>query len=116
MSLNDSQIGKLLAANAIPIIMAIFALGTIATTITMQGVNVDKNIEHIDELEHHKASKADLEALSTRVRRKLDGDLKTQEKRIEKLEVENAVLKTQIEQIKGELKTIWKNYNRLHCE
>ena len=78
-------------------------------------VNIQSKL-HSEELEKNKASKSDLEILDDRVRRKLDGELKSNSQKIHDLEISYYVTENDVTQTKAELKNLWQNYNRLNCK
>ena len=107
---------QILADNIVSVIIFIFTLGTLSTTISLLSIDVAELQEKVVELESHKASKSALNTLDNRVRRKLDGTLKSNSNKITELKIEYKVLQNDMGQVKGELKTVWKNYNRLNCK
>jgi len=110
------RIKELLADNIIPLIMSIFALGGVSTMISLHSIDIKELQEKTQELEHNKASKSDLEVLDKRVRRKLDGQLKSNSNSIHDLEIKYYVLERDVKQNAGELKSYWQNYNRINCK
>ena len=89
--------------------MSIFALGGVS-------IDIAELQEKAEELEKNKASKSDLEILDDRVRRKLDGSLKSNSQKIHDLEISYYVTENDVTQAKAELKNLWQNYNRLNCK
>lgn len=57
--------------------MSIFALGGVSTMISLHSIDIAELQKKAEELEKNKASKSDLETLDERVRRKLNGELKS---------------------------------------
>jgi hypothetical protein len=110
------RIKEILADNIIPLIMSIFALGGVSTMISLHSIDIAELQEKAEELEKNKASKSDLEILDDRVRRKLDGSLKSNSQKIHDLEISYYVTENDVTQAKAELKNLWQNYNRLNCK
>jgi len=110
------RIKEILADNIIPLIMSIFALGGVSTMISLHSIDIAELQEKAEELEKNKASKSDLEILDDRVRRKLDGELKSNSQKIHDLEISYYVTENDVTQAKAELKNLWQNYNRLNCK
>jgi hypothetical protein len=110
------RIKEILADNIIPLIMSIFALGGVSTMISLHSIDIAELQEKAEELEKNKASKSDLEILDDRVRRKLDGSLKSNSQKIHDLEISYYVTENDVNQTKAELKNLWENYNRLNCK
>jgi hypothetical protein len=110
------RIKEILADNIIPLIMSIFALGGVSTMISLHGIDLTELQEKVQEMEQNKASKADLQILDDRVRRKLDGSLKSNSQKIQDLEIKYYVIENDVLQTKAELKNLWENYNRLNCK
>jgi len=110
------RIKEILADNIIPLIMSIFALGGVSTMISLHSIDIAELQEKAEELEKNKASKSDLEILDDRVRRKLDGSLKSNSQKIHDLEISYYVTENDVTQTKAELKNLWQNYNRLNCK
>lgn len=96
--------------------MSIFALGGVSTMISLHSIDIAELQEKAEELEKNKASKSDLEILDDRVRRKLDGSLKSNSQKIHDLEISYYVTENDVTQAKAELKNLWENYNRLNCK
>ena len=96
--------------------MSIFALGGVSTMISLHSIDIVELQEKAEELEKNKASKFDLETLDNRVRRKLDGALKSNSKKIQDLEIKYYVTENDVLQTKAELSNLWENYNRLNCK
>jgi hypothetical protein len=96
--------------------MSIFALGGVSTMISLHSIDIAELQEKAEELEKNKASKSDLEILDDRVRRKLDGSLKSNSQKIHDLEISYYVTENDVTQAKAELKNLWQNYNRLNCK
>jgi len=96
--------------------MSIFALGGVSTMISLHSIDIAELQEKAEELEKNKASKSDLEILDDRVRRKLDGSLKSNSQKIHDLEISYYVTENDVTQNKAELKNLWQNYNRLNCK
>jgi ElaB/YqjD/DUF883 family membrane-anchored ribosome-binding protein len=96
--------------------MSIFALGGVSTMISLHSIDIAELQEKAEELEKNKASKSDLEILDDRVRRKLDGSLKSNSQKIHDLEISYYVTENDVTQTKAELKNLWQNYNRLNCK
>lgn len=96
--------------------MSIFALGGVSTMISLHSIDIAELQEKAEELEKNKASKSDLEILDDRVRRKLDGELKSNSQKIHDLEISYYVTENDVTQAKAELKNLWQNYNRLNCK
>ena len=110
------RIKEILAENIIPLIMSIFALGGVSTMISLHGIDIAELQEKVQEMEQNKASKGDLQILDDRVRRKLDGSLKSNSQKIHDLEISYYVTENDVTQTKAELKNLWENYNRLNCK
>ena len=81
------RIKEILAENIIPLIMSIFALGGVSTMISLHGIDLAELQEKVQEMEQNKASKADLQILDDRVRRKLNGELKKSDHLMEQREM-----------------------------
>ena len=96
--------------------MSIFALGGVSTMISLHSIDIVELQEKAEELEKNKASKSDLEVLNDRVRRKLNGELKSNSQKIHDLEISYYVTENDVTQTKAELKNLWENYNRLNCK
>jgi len=96
--------------------MSIFALGGVSTMISLHSIDIVELQEKAEELEKNKASKSDLEVLNDRVRRKLNGELKSNSKKIQDLEIKYYVTENDVLQTKAELSNLWENYNRLNCK
>ncbi len=96
--------------------MSIFALGGVSTMISLHSIDIAELQEKSEELEKNKASKSDLETLDERVRRKLNGELKSNSQKIHDLEISYYVTENDVTQTKAELKNLWQNYNRLNCK
>ncbi len=96
--------------------MSIFALGGVSTMISFHSIDIAELQKKAEELEKNKASKSDLEILDDRVRRKLDGSLKSNSQKIHDLEISYYVTENDVTQAKAELKNLWQNYNRLNCK
>ena len=96
--------------------MSIFALDGVSTMISLHSIDIAELQEKAEELEKNKASKSDLEILDDRVRRKLDGELKSNSQKIHDLEISYYVTENDVTQAKAELKNLWQNYNRLNCK
>lgn len=121
------NIKQILADNVIPILIGVFCLGGVATTITVQGWQIGG----IQESMSHYVTKEELslkertltneleaindhiQALENRVRRKLDGQLKDNSGKIRDLEIGDARSEAQLEQAMSELNDIWAKYNEL---
>lgn len=106
----------MLAENIIPLILAIFAMGGVSTMISLDGIAISELQEKVEELEKHKASKIDLQGLSDRVRRKLDGQLKENSNKLHYLDIKYCVLERDVNQNSEGLDSYWKNFNRIFCK
>lgn len=116
MSVSESQIGKILAANVIPIIGGMVMLGGIIASNNAHSVAIEKLEAKVEEIELNKASDKDLGVLNNRVSKKIAGPLSDQEDRIRELELNGRETLVRLKQTEGELNTLWDNYNRLNCD
>ena len=124
------KVNDFLKDNVKAIIAIIFTLGAFSTTSTMQQVTINEMRKQISELEKNKVSysvlelkqktlngrletiEGDVETLDARVRRKLDGSLKSTVQKTNDLEVTVAVQEQRMKQSEDERKGIWKFINK----
>lgn len=125
MAGNEEKVSfkKLLADNIVSVLVFIASMGSMSTMLSLHEIELGElhiKIERLDakndELEKNKASRSDLKILDSRVRRKLDGQLKSNGNYIVDLQIKYAVMANDMNQVKSELITTWENYNRLNCE
>ena len=114
---------QLLADNIVSVLVFIGSMGSMSTMLTLHGIEIEelqiaiKALEaKDDELEKNKSSKGELNTLDARVRRKLDGQLKSNSKNIVDLQIKYAILKNDNTQVKSELDDLWENHNRINCK
>lgn len=122
----NEKVNNFFKDNAKAIIAAIFFAGGIATTITMQGVRLEKVEENEKQFVTYavlelklKAIDAQMtvnrtstETLTTRVRNAIDNDIKPVINDVNELKCRQAVTETIVNQHEEELTGVWKFINK----